>query len=175
MATRKNLRPLTKQNTRKGKKVQHHHLLLRLETCKCPSKDEKGLARTMVNRIIKDIQMKPLDTPKIYYVSRPHYNEGLTAITPIQTSHIAFHFWSNPDRKILHHPESKCLLEFDLYTCGTLTRRHIERVLHHLTQFGPTHMNLTLLNRNLSLTIDQQVTWNKSEKGWVEWIRQFAK
>jgi S-adenosylmethionine/arginine decarboxylase-like enzyme len=129
----------------------------------------------MVKRIIKDIRMKPLDSPKIYYVSRPQYNEGLTAITPIQTSHIAFHFWSNPDRKILHHPESKCLLEFDLYTCGTLTRRHIERVLHHLTQFGPTHMNLTLLNRNLSLTIDQQVTWNKSEKGWADWIQQFAK
>jgi S-adenosylmethionine/arginine decarboxylase-like enzyme len=129
----------------------------------------------MVNHIIKDIQMKPLDTPKIYYVSRPHYNEGLTAITPIQTSHIAFHFWSNPDRKILHHPESKCLLEFDLYTCGTLTRRHIQRVLRHLTQFEPTHMNLTLLNRNLSLTIDQQVTWDKMDKGWVEWIQQFTK
>jgi len=119
--------------------------------------------------------MKPLDTPKIYYVSRPHYNEGLTAITPIQTSHIAFHFWSNPDRKILHHPDSKCLLEFDLYTCGTLTHRHIERVLHHLTQFGPTHLNLTLLNRNLSLTIDQQSTWDKTEMGWVDWIEQFAK
>jgi len=174
LRNKKHLRPLTNKNTRKLKKIQHHHLLLRVETCTAPTKDEKDKATTMIKRIIKDIRMKPLDTPKVYYVTRPHYNEGLTAFTPIQTSHIAFHFWSNPDRKILHHPDSKCLLEFDLYTCGTLTPRHIQRVLHHLTQFHPTHINVTLLNRNLSLTIERQSMWDKKEGPWTQWVNDFA-
>ena len=65
MATRKHLKPLTNKNTRKLKRIQHHHLLLRVETCTCPTKDEKDKARTMIKRIIKDIRMKPLDTPKV--------------------------------------------------------------------------------------------------------------
>jgi len=168
------LKPLTKKNTRKLKKIQHHHLLLRVETARCPQSNEKHVAKEMVSRIIHDIGMKPLDTPKIYYVKLPHYNEGLTAITPIQTSHIAFHFWNSPEREILHHKESHCLLEFDLYTCGTLTPRHVQRILHHLTQFHPIHINVTLLNRNRSLKIDKQDMWNKEDGPWTEWVRKFA-
>jgi len=173
--TRKHrLSPLTNKNTRKLKKIQHHHLLLRVESQKCPQSNEKHIARSMVSNIIKDIKMKPLDTPKIYYVKRPHYNEGLTAITPIQTSHIAFHFWNRPERSILHHKDSHCLLEFDLYTCGTLTPRHIQRVLHHLTQFHPTHVNVSLLNRNRALTLEKQDVWDKEQSDWTSWVNKFA-
>ena len=167
------LSPLTNKNTRKLKKIQHHHLLLRVETQRCPQYNEKHVARDMVSNIIKDIRMKPLDTPKIYYVKLPKYNEGLTAITPIQTSHIAFHFWNRPERSILHHKESHCLLEFDLYTCGTLTPRHIHRILHHLTQFHPTHINVSLLNRNRALTLETQRLWNKDQEPWSDWIHTF--
>jgi len=174
--TRKNQRlaPLTNKNRRTLKKIQHHHLLLRVETKKCPQYNEKHVARAMVSNIIKDIRMKPLDTPKIYYVKRPRYNEGLTAITPIQTSHIAFHFWNRPERSILHHKDSHCLLEFDLYTCGTLTPRHIHRVLHHLTQVHPTHINVSLLNRNRALTLEKQRLWNADQEPWSDWIHTFA-
>ena len=178
--TRKNIRknkrlsPLTNKNTRKLKKIQHHHLLLRVETKTCPQHNEKHVARAMVSNIIKDIRMKPLDTPKIYYVKLPRYNEGLTAITPIQTSHIAFHFWNRPECSILHHKDSHCLLEFDLYTCGTMTSRHIQRILHHLSQFHPTHINATLLNRNRSLTIEKQRTWDITQGPWTDWVRRFA-
>jgi len=174
--TRKNhrLSPLTNNNTRKLRKIQHHHLLLRVETESCPQSNEKHVARSMVSKIIKDIRMKPLDTPKIYYVKLPRYNEGLTAITPIQTSHIAFHFWNRPERSILHHKDSHCLLEFDLYTCGTLTKRHIQRILHHLSQFKPTHINASLLNRNRALTLELQKTWDKEQGPWTEWVQKFA-
>jgi len=168
------MKPLTNKNTRKLKRIQHHHLLLRVETQTCPQAHEKHVARAMVSNIIKDIRMKPLDTPKIYYVKRPHYNEGLTAITPIQTSHIAFHFWNRPERSILHHKDSHCLLEFDLYTCGTLTPRHIQRVLHHLSRFHPTHVNVSLLNRNRALTLEKQDTWDKSQSDWTTWVNRFA-
>jgi hypothetical protein len=38
-------------------------------------------------------------------------NKGLTAIVMIETSHIAFHIWDESDPS---------LLQFDLYTCGSL-------------------------------------------------------
>lgn len=156
--------------TRKIKKIQHHHFLLRMETSKCPLEDDKDMARDLITYIIRDIDMKLLAAPHIYYVKYPKYNEGLTAIAPIQTSHIAFHFWKSPDKKILHNSASNCLLQFDIYTCGSLSLKHIQRILHHLTRFGPTHVNATLLNRNYSLTLERQLMWDKGTKDWGKWV-----
>jgi S-adenosylmethionine/arginine decarboxylase-like enzyme len=103
----------------------------------------------------------------------PKINEGITGIAPIETSHIAFHFWTRPDPNILHTKESKCLLEFDIYTCGSLSQRNIGKVLHHLTQYKPTYADITVLNRNLGLTIERHMHWNKnaqSSLSWVEWL-----
>ncbi len=94
--------------------------------------------------------MKLLYTPSVYYVLRPQYNKGLTAIAPIQTSHIAFHFWKNPDPAILKSAGSRCLLEFDIYTCGALSLTNIRHVLHHLSVFGLTRIDATVLNRKSS-------------------------
>ena len=157
--------------TRKQKPVvQHHHFLLRMETEQCPSAADKEMAEHMIYMIIRDIKMKLLDVPKVYYVNHPGYNEGLTAIAPIQTSHIAFHFWKNPERKVLHSPQSRCLLEFDIYTCGTLTVQQLHRVLHHMTSFKPTHIDATLLNRKWSLTIEKHMRWDISEGPWTAWL-----
>jgi S-adenosylmethionine/arginine decarboxylase-like enzyme len=171
----------TRKNKHKNKKnggdavtdlIQHHHFLLRMETLKCPSADDKDMASTLISRILYDIKMKPLDKPHVYYVTEPRYNEGLTAICPIQTSHIAFHFWKNPEPKILNNSESKCLLQFDIYTCGKLTLNDIHNVLHHLTAFGPTHVNATLINRNYSMTVDRHMRWDKDEQEWTQWIHR---
>ena len=160
--------------TRKQKKnsetVQHHHLLLRMETETCPLKTDKPKIKDLVKRLLTDINMKRLDEPRIYYMTVPHFNEGLTAIVPIQTSHVAFHFWKNPERQILHAKESNCLLEFDIYTCGTLTMNQIHKVLHHLTQFKPTHVDITLLNRKWSLTIERHMRWDISESEWTDFL-----
>jgi S-adenosylmethionine/arginine decarboxylase-like enzyme len=163
------------RQTRKNKveKIEHHHLLLRMETLICPLESDKLKAKNLLETIVHDVNMKLLGEARVYYVVNPHYNEGLTAIAPIQTSHIAFHFWRNPDHKIFQNKESKCLLEFDLYTCGSLSLKQISKILHHLTHFGPTHVNATVLNRNHGLKIDRQLIWDKtldtaSYPNWVD-------
>ena len=126
----------------------------------------------MIDSMIKDIGMKSLAAPHVYYMKYPRFNEGLTGIAPIETSHIAFHFWTRPDPTILHTRNSNCLLEFDIYTCGSLSQRNIGRVLHHLTVYTPTYADITLLNRNRGLTIDRHMHWNSEESAqrWVEWL-----
>lgn len=165
----------TSKKTRKSKykqkdHIQHHHFLLRLETKSCPSEKEKEKAKHLISQIIHDIHMKLLGEPRVFYVKHPNYKEGLTALAPIQTSHIAFHFWKNPERKILHNKESNCLLQFDIYTCGSLTLNNICKILHHFTHYGPTHANITLLNRNYSLTLERQLLWDKTKQPWVTWV-----
>ncbi len=157
---------------RPSAKIQHHHMLLRLELESCPSKNDKEKIAKMITHIIHDIQMKPLANPHVYYVEYPKYNEGLTGIAPIETSHIAFHFWTRPDPKILHTARSNCLLEFDIYTCGSLTQRNVAHVLHHLTQFTPTYADVTILNRNWGLNIDRHLHWNseQNELTWAKWL-----
>lgn len=161
----------TRQNKNNQKEhVEHHHLLLRMESRRCPAPEDKEEAKHLIETIIHDIHMKLLGEPRVYYVTMPKYNEGLTAIAPIQTSHIAFHFWANPERAILKNKASHCLLEFDIYTCGKLTLKNIERILHHLTRFEPTHANVTLLNRKYSLTLERQLLWDESDRAWKEWV-----
>lgn len=160
----------TRKQKRGYDKIQHHHFLLRMETKSCPLEKDKPRVKALVSTILDDIGMKRLDEPRIYYVVNPYYNEGLTAIVPIQTSHIAFHFWKNPEPAIMHSKDSKCLLEFDIYTCGILTLQQIHKVLHHLTQFHPTHVDITLLNRKWSLTIDRHMKWDLSESTWREFL-----
>jgi hypothetical protein len=158
--------------TRKNRdRIQHHHLLIRAETVLCPYEADKIKISNFVKQLISDIDMKPLDEPHVYYMSTPKYNEGLTAITPIQTSHVAFHFWNTPDPAILHTKDGKCLLQFDIYTCGKLTRKHIRHVLHTLTAYKPCHIDVTLLNRKYSLTIDKHEKWSVGEgESWSDWI-----
>lgn len=169
MASRRQTRRRAKQ-----KHIEHHHLLLRLETAKCPTRNEARELERLLAMILEDIGMKPLDSPRVYYVERPIYNEGLTGIVPIQTSHIAFHFWSNPERDILRTAAggANCLLQFDLYTCGSLSRAQISRVLEHLSQFKPTGAELTLLNRNRGLAIERHVSWDTDRGPWAAWLRK---
>ncbi len=165
---------MVNRKTRKQKKshkIQHHHFLLRMELKSCPSDKDKKQAEELLKKIIRDIRMKPLDTPRIYYMKRPVLNEGLTAIMPIQTSHIAFHFWNNPDSAILKSSESKCLLEFDIYTCGSLTVRDVQKVIRHLTCYTPTRVDATILNRQVSLAIEKHWHWSAdNDIPWLDWI-----
>jgi S-adenosylmethionine/arginine decarboxylase-like enzyme len=150
--------------------IQHHHFLLRMETRSCPSAADKEAAADMLRAIVADIDMELLGEPRVYYVTLPHYNEGLTALAPIQTSHIAFHFWKTPDRAILHSPKSNCLLEFDIYTCGSLNTTKIHKALTHLSAFEPTHVDATILNRKWSLAIEKHMQWNGEKSTWSEWL-----
>jgi S-adenosylmethionine/arginine decarboxylase-like enzyme len=156
-----------------GTKVQHHHLLMRVELQTCPKETEKERVQHMIQQIIQDINMKSLAAPHVYYRKYPRYNEGLTGIAPIETSHIAFHFWARPDPKILHTSNSNCLLEFDVYTCGSLSVHNVAKILHHLTQYKPTYIDITILNRNTGLQIERHMHWNSEAPGakrWAQWL-----
>lgn len=164
-------RKLRKQKQSPPSKIQHHHLFLRMEMETCPDKTQTSQARQLIHNIVRDIDMKLLARPRVYYVENPHYNAGLTAIAPIETSHIAFHFWQSPDSKILHNPESKCLLQFDVYTCGSMSVQQVCSILHHLTHYHPTHVDVTILNRNMGLTIDHHMKWDKYQPmSWKQWL-----
>lgn len=152
--------------------IQHHHFLLRMETKLCPTADDKEEAARLITYIIRDIKMNLLGKPRVYYVTVPHYNEGLTALAPIQTSHVAFHFWKNPDPHILKNADSKCLLQFDIYTCGSLSLHNIQQIFHHLSHYQPTHVNATLLNRNYSLTVERQLLWDNTTHPWADWVER---
>ena len=173
---RKTLRIRTKsRKTRKSQghngDIQHHHLLLRMETKVCPGPKDTEMAGVLLEEIIRDINMKPLDSARVYYVSNPVTNEGLTAILPIETSHIAFHFWAKPNPVILKSSGSKCLLEFDLYTCGSLRKSQIQKILEHLSVFHPTRADITVLNRRWSLSIDRHMHWSADDgTAWTAWV-----
>lgn len=155
----KNIRNKYNKTVKNSDRIEHHHLLIRMETRKCPSEKDKKFVGELVKKIIKDIGMKELDEPKIYYVKHPFYNEGLTAIVPIQTSHIAFHFWTRPPLNIMHSKDSQCLLEFDIYTCGKLSKKSIHNVLEILNIYEPTSIDIDVLNRKYSLRIEHQYRW----------------
>jgi S-adenosylmethionine/arginine decarboxylase-like enzyme len=160
------------QKTRK--RIRHHHLLVRMESLLCPHAGDRVKAAKLVDQLLSDIKMKPLGKTRVYYVKVPEYNEGLTAITPIQTSHIAFHFWNRPDKTIMNDPKNTCLLQFDLYTCGTLNMNQVRRILEHLTPYVPRHVDITLLNRNRSLDVEKHAVFDIMKSGceWKNWIKR---
>jgi S-adenosylmethionine/arginine decarboxylase-like enzyme len=165
----------TRKNKHTSQSIEHHHLLMRIETAVCPLQEDKAKMEQMIHEIVKDVDMKPLGGTEVFYLNTPKYNEGLTAVQVIQTSHIAFHFWRRPARSILHCSRSQCLLQMDVYTCGKLTKKHIGIILQALARFDPTHADVTLLNRKWSLTVESHDTWDAMSNGslsWAEWVRQ---
>lgn len=163
----------TRKNTKHAAKkpIEHHHMLLRLETKLCPHKGDESRFRSMIHSIVGDLDMKALDIPHSYYVGAPKGESGMTAFVPIETSHIAAHFWNHPDPKLLHHPESRSLLQFDVYTCGLITKKQIARVLHRLAQFEPTHANIDVINRKTTLHMDIASQWDLRKKTWDAWLQ----
>ena len=161
------------RKTRKKKSIQHHHLLLRIETKKCPEESDKESMSDMLYELVKDICMKPLGKQEVFYVKTPNNNEGLTAIQVIETSHIAFHFWKTPEKNILHSKKSKCLLQMDVYTCSSLSSKQIAIILNEISRFEPTYANITLLNRKSSLTIEKEDTWiSNKNSSWSKWLSE---
>ena len=63
-----------------------------------------------LKNFVHSLEMKILQGPFSSYVDQVG-NKGLTAVVMIETSHIAFHIWDEED---------PALLQFDLYTCGSL-------------------------------------------------------
>jgi S-adenosylmethionine/arginine decarboxylase-like enzyme len=89
-------------------------------------------------RLIDRIGMKILMGPYATYCEMPG-NKGLTAVTIIETSHIALHIWDemNP-----------ALLQLDVYTCGSLDPYD---VVDSIQEMDPVCIEMKYLDREHNL------------------------
>jgi len=150
--------------TRKAKKhipdIQHHHMLLRMETKLHPTKSKLSSIKHLIKGIVSDLHSDILGGPYIYYQGKPHPHKGITGICSIQTSHISFHFWDTPSPQTLNHANSRSLLQFDVYTCGSLTLAKAMNVIRRLQIYQPTEIDVDIMNRKHHLKIDHTLRWN---------------
>jgi hypothetical protein len=107
--------------------IHHDHMLIRMESIKFPSINDIPKFKKLLKKIIREIDMKLLGNPHIYYVNEPIQNKGITGICSITTSHLSFHVWENPGKEILQNEKSNCLIQFDVYTCGSLNKYHAKK------------------------------------------------
>lgn len=121
-----------------SKILEHKHLIVRAELNEPPydATDIKRWMRTLVDQIGMNILMGPY---AIY--SDMEGNQGLTAVTIIETSHIAMHVWDEV---------SPALMQLDVYTCSTLD---INDVFNAIQEFQPTKVEYKYIDREYDLTL----------------------
>jgi S-adenosylmethionine/arginine decarboxylase-like enzyme len=90
--------------------IFHKHMLVNAKV-KDPIRSEQE-AIDFLTDLVNRIDMKIIKGPFAHYLDIEG-NRGLTAIVMIETSHIAFHIWDEEDPG---------MLQFDLYTCGSLDK-----------------------------------------------------
>lgn len=118
--------------------LEHKHLIVRAELNN-PPKCTAAIDQWM-RKLVDAIDMKILMGPYAVYSDMPG-NQGLTAVTIIETSHIAMHVWDEVD---------PALMQLDVYTCSTL---NIDDVFEAIKQFDPTKLEYKYIDRDNSLTL----------------------
>ena len=115
----------------------HKHLIVRAEASR-PPMDEDQLTEWM-REFVESINMKIFMGPYVKYCSMPG-NRGITAISIIETSHIAMHIWDevNP-----------ALMQFDVYSCGEFD---VDKICNKIkNDFATTKIEYKFLNRETGL------------------------
>lgn len=118
--------------------LEHKHLIVRAELNNPPFHPEE-IKQWMTN-LVEKIGMKILMGPYAVYSDMPG-NQGLTAVTIIETSHIAMHVWDEVDPG---------LMQLDVYTCSTL---NIDDVFEAIQEFDPVKVEYKYIDRDNSLTL----------------------
>lgn len=121
-----------------GQILEHKHLIIRAEL-KNPPKCAEAIQDWM-KLLVDKIGMKILMGPYAIY-SDMVGNQGLTAVTIIETSHIAMHVWDEVD---------PALMQLDVYTCSAL---RIEDVFEALGDFSPVDVQFKYIDREHNLTL----------------------
>ena len=121
-----------------SKLLEHKHLIVRAELNN-PPKCTSAIDLWM-RRLVEQIDMKILMGPYSVY-SDMVGNQGLTAVTIIETSHIAMHVWDEDD---------PALMQLDVYTCSQL---NIEDVFEAIQEFEPTKVEYKYIDREFDLTL----------------------
>lgn len=121
-----------------GNLLQHKHLIVRAELNNPPQCAES--IKEWMKILVETIDMNILMGPYAIY-SDMEGNRGLTAVTIIETSHIAMHVWDEVD---------PALMQLDVYTCSTL---NIDDVFEALSVFEPTKVEYKYIDRENQLTL----------------------
>lgn len=121
-----------------SKLLEHKHLIVRAELNN-PPKCTSSINLWM-GELVERIGMKVLMGPYSVY-SNMEGNQGLTAVTIIETSHIAMHVWDEV---------SPALMQLDVYTCSSL---NIADVFEALEQFEPVKIEYKYIDREYELTL----------------------
>jgi S-adenosylmethionine/arginine decarboxylase-like enzyme len=129
-----------------GSILEHKHLIVRAELNNPPQCAEA--IQDWMKTLVDKIGMKILMGPYAVY-SDMVGNRGLTAVTIIETSHIAMHVWDEV---------SPALMQLDVYTCSTLNTAD---VFSALEEFDPYHVEFTYIDREHNLTLLDAGTINE--------------
>jgi S-adenosylmethionine/arginine decarboxylase-like enzyme len=120
----------------------HKHLLVNAKINKPISSEEEGI--DFLKSLVEKIDMKIIKGPFSSYVDKVG-NKGLTGIVMIETSHIAFHIWDEPNPGIL---------QFDLYTCGPLVK---DQVLDFIKdKFEIVSLDYRLYDREVGFVLESE-------------------
>jgi len=114
----------------------HKHLIIRAELNNPPKCSES--INEWMRTLVEKIDMKILMGPYSVYCDMAG-NRGLTAVTIIETSHIAMHVWDE---------ESPGLCQLDVYTCSTLDPYD---VVSAIQEFDPVNVQMKYIDREHDL------------------------
>lgn len=120
------------------KVLEHKHLIVRAEL-ENPPYSVTEIKQWMVHLVDK-INMNILMGPYAVY-SDMTGNQGLTAVTIIETSHIALHVWDECQ---------PALAQLDVYTCSSL---NIDDVFEAIQAWHPTKVEYKYIDRENELTL----------------------
>ena len=121
--------------------ILHKHLLINAKVRNPMSSEDEAI--NFLTNLVNAIDMKIIKGPFASYVDKEG-NKGLTAIVMIETSHIAFHIWDEPEPG---------LLQFDLYTCGSLD---LDKAISILKQyFRVEELDYVLFDRENGFVVEQ--------------------
>lgn len=121
-----------------GKVLEHKHLIVRAELNNPPQCTTA--IEAWMRKLVEAIDMKILMGPYSVY-SDMVGNRGLTAVTIIETSHIALHVWDECE---------PALAQLDVYTCSTL---NIQDVFAAIESWDPTKVEYKYIDRENELTL----------------------
>ena len=121
-----------------NKILEHKHLIVRAELNNPPQCTTS--IDLWMRSLVDKINMKILMGPYSVY-SDMVGNQGLTAVTIIETSHIALHVWDEVQ---------PALAQLDVYTCSTL---NIQDVFGAIEEWEPTRVEYKYIDRENQLTL----------------------
>lgn len=121
-----------------NKLLEHKHLIVRAEINNPP---QCAVAiKSWMEDLVEAIDMKILMGPYAVY-SEMDGNQGLTAVTIIETSHIALHVWDEVQ---------PALAQLDVYTCSTLD---VADVFKAIQCWEPSKVEYKYIDREHNLTL----------------------